>query len=87
MTGKIDTAAFNQELDRRLDEVIAWVITECPSENITVTYADFAQARNYFHQVASGNLTASNPSSAAESEPEPEEGGPQYINDNPAPWP
>lgn len=83
MTGKLDTTAFGMELDKRLDEVIAWAVKECPTENANLAYADFAKVREDFHQLATGAITANNPLSNAE----PEDGGAQYINDNPAPWP
>lgn len=83
MTGKLDQTAFGMELDRKLDEVIAWAVKECPIVEANLAYADFAKVRIDFHQVATGEVKANNPLSDAE----PEDGGPQYINDNPAPWP
>ena len=83
MTGKLDQTAFGMELDKKLDEVIAWAVKECPIKEANLAYADFAKVRTDFHQVATGEVKANNPLSDAE----PEDGGPQYINDNPAPWP
>lgn len=83
MTGKLDKTTFGMELDRRLDEVIAWAVKECPEQSANLAYADFEKIRTDFHQLATGEIKADNPLSDAE----PDEGGPQYINDNPAPWP
>lgn len=83
MMERLDKTAFGIELDRRLDEVIAWAVKECPSADANLSYADFAKLRLDFHQLAMGEVKANNPLSHAE----PEDGGPQYINDNPAPWP
>lgn len=83
MTEKLDQTAFGRELDLRLDEIIAWVVKECPLSNANLAYADFKKVRNEFRQLAMGELTVDNPASDAE----PEAGGAQYINDNPAPWP
>lgn len=82
MTENIDTSPFCQELDKRLDEVIAWAVMQCPLKESNLAYADFEKVRFDFQQVALGKKK-----SYQEGEPEPERGGPQYINDNPAPWP
>lgn len=83
MTAKQDKSAFITELDRRLDEVIAWAVKECPVQQANLAYRDFEKLRVEFRQLATGETKANNPLNDAE----PEEGGPQYINDNPAPWP
>lgn len=83
MTAKFDKTTYKTELDKRLDEIIAWAVKECPIKNAHLSYADFAKARDEFHQIATGELKTNNPLH----NPEPEEGGAQYINDNPAPWP
>ena len=82
MTEKIDINLFSRELDKRLDEVIAWAVMTCPLSEINLAYADFEKIRSDFQQVALGQAK-----SHQQEEPEPEDGGPQYVNDNPAPWP
>lgn len=83
MREKFDEMTFSVELEKRLDEIIAWIIKECPLTDANLDYGDFAKVREDFRKVASGELKSDNQLSNAE----PEDGGPQYINDNPAPWP
>lgn len=82
MNKDLDKTTFGMELDRRLDEVIAWAVLECPNKDACPRYADFEMVRREFHRVASGDAAQH-----AQPAAEPEDGGPQYINDNPAPWP
>lgn len=82
MTENIDHAAFSSELDKRLDEVIAWAVLTCPVKEANLAYADFEKIRSDFRQIALGKAKSHH-----REKPEPEDGGPQYINDNPAPWP
>ncbi len=82
-TATLDKTTFGMELDKRLDEVIAWAVKECPDKNASPRYADFEQVRKQFHHIATGEIKSLSSQAAAE----PEDGGPQYINDNPAPWP
>jgi hypothetical protein len=82
MTEKIDTEQFSQELNKRLDEVIAWAVMTCPLNEINLAYADFEKVRSDFQQVALGQAKPHKQEAS-----EPEDGGPQYVNDNPTPWP
>jgi len=81
MTDMHDKTEFSMALDQKLDELIAWSINNTPSEDANLRFSDFTHLRKEFHKLATGNRLATDP------EPEPEEGGAQYINDNPAPWP
>jgi hypothetical protein len=72
---------FQCELDRRLDELIAWAIASLPEKSSVLTAADFTDIRNSFYKA----LTISDDPFSRE--PEPSEGGAQYVNVSPAPWP
>jgi hypothetical protein len=76
-----DKTEFSMALDQKLDELIAWSIKNTSAKDADLRFSDFTRLRKEFHKLATGNLHATEP------EPEPEEGGAQYINDNPAPWP
>jgi len=72
---------FAADLEQRLDTVIAWAAENSPQRRSSLAVEDFSEVREKFLQVA---LNLENP---LDTEPEPEDGGEQYINDNPAPWP
>jgi len=80
MTDKTQDAIFAREVERRMDELISWSIANAPHKSVQLTPKDFKNVRQEFCRIATCN-------SQLLSEPEPEEGGSQYINDNPAPWP
>lgn len=83
----IDTEAamsqmsFEQEFDQRLDELCVWAKTSAPdnfSPHFAENLAELAmKLRNLVqHQ---GDIF--------KAQPEPEQGGPQYVNVTAAPWP
>lgn len=95
MSEHLDRSEYCSELNRKLDEVIAWAVLNCPINGKNLAYADFEKVITEFRKVATeeselqhmGNQTQSQSQGQNQNQPEPEEGGPQYINDNPAPWP
>lgn len=74
-------AIFARDVQRRTDELIDWILAHSPDEKRHLNHADFEEARQALFSVAVGDTILQR------IEPEPEEGGAQYINDNPAPWP
>ena len=74
-------AIFAREVQRKLDELIDWIVANAPDKNNALSRKDFFEARQIICKIASGNINIQH------IEPEPEAGGAQYINDNPAPWP
>lgn len=78
MSSSKDASRFSHELNAKLDEIIQWVVDNSPATDTTVSTKDFIKIREKFLRTANGR-----PQQALE----PEEGGPQYISDNPAPWP
>lgn len=80
MSDKTQDAIFTREVERRIDDLISWVVTNVPHKAISISPRDFNDLRQQFCKLANCNAELL-------SQPEPEDGGPQYINDNPAPWP
>lgn len=74
-------AIFTRELQRRLDELINWIVESAPDKTTALAKKDFAEVRQSVLYIASCGVDVQ------VIEPEPEAGGAQYINDNPAPWP
>ena len=74
-------AIFAREVQRRLDELIGWIVENTPDKKRMLSRGDFLEGRKSIWRIASGDT------SLEHIEPEPAEGGAQYINDNPAPWP
>jgi hypothetical protein len=71
---------FEMEMNAKLNQLIDWAIEHSPKDTHHLSYSDFAEVRDQFNKVACGLTPLKN-------EPEPEEGGAQYINVTPAPWP
>ena len=80
MTETTQDAIFAREVERRMDELIDWSIENAPHKAVHLTAKDFRNLRQEFCKIATCN-------SKLLSEPEPEDGGSQYIDDNPMPWP
>ncbi len=81
MSETTQNAIFAREVQRKLDDVIDWILENVPNKKTTLTRSDFLEARQSICSIASGITNLNH------IEPEPAEGGAQYINDNPAPWP
>ena len=73
--------SYAQQLEQQLDAIIDWSISNQPHKLSKLSRDDFNEVRSEFCRIAKGG------GSDLEQEPEPAEGGAQYINDNPAPWP
>lgn len=80
MTEAPEKVAFALEVNSRLNALIAWVIESSPNKDDHLCPADFTDVREIFCKIACGI-------DAQKVEPEPSEGGAQYINVTPAPWP
>lgn len=76
---------FISELWQRYEQLQAWAVENWPDQDNPLSSADFVESRKEI-------LGLRNPSQAPgharlENEPEPEQGGAQYVDLNPAPWP
>lgn len=78
---KPDRASYAQEIERRIDDLIRWAVESAPEDFDKLSVDDFSKVRRSFCAIAQGG---GNP---LEQEPEPEDGGAQYVSMNPAPWP
>lgn len=78
MSPSTDASTFIEELGIKLDELIQWSIENSPVQEKSLSRQDFSKIRASFISTAS---------ETNQQEQEPEDGGAQYINDNPAPWP
>ena len=72
---------FANELQRRFEELVHWAIDNWPDKSQPLTEADFAVSRKEMEKIS-----ARQPPSG-KGGPEPSEGGEQYVNMNPTPWP
>ena len=74
---------FIGELWQRFEQLQAWAVENWPDRENPLSSADFVESRKEI-------LGLRNPSQAPSrpvGEPEPEQGGAQYVDLNPAPWP
>jgi hypothetical protein len=80
MTEAPEKVAFALEVNARFNELVTWVIEHSPNKDSHLCDEDFADVRERFRKIACGI-------DAQKMEPEPSEGGAQYVNVTPAPWP
>jgi len=74
---------FISELWQRFEQLQAWAVENWPDKEHPLSSADFVESRKEI-------LGLRNPAPAPSGQPaarEPEQGGAQYIDLNPAPWP
>lgn len=86
MDAKEQIDDFRNDLVRRFDELVHWAIDNWPDRSRPLTAVDFIEMRNQMTVMGARPGEAGHP----ESEPpkqEPSEGGPQYVQVTPAPWP
>jgi len=72
---------FIDELWRRYEEVQQWAIENWPDRERPLSASDFVAARKEILALGTAG------SGARQRTPEPAEGGPQYVDVTPAPWP
>lgn len=84
MASEHDTAHFAAELTQRLDALIEWAIQHWPEKNQPLTAQDFLATQREIALLLGARLHAQPPSNAG---PAPADGGAQYVNVAPAPWP
>lgn len=80
MTQAPDKVAFAIEVNGKFNELVVWVLDHSPDRERHLSGEDFAELRESFRRIACGI-------DAQAMEPEPSEGGAQYVNVTPAPWP
>ena len=81
MSEKAQEAIFAREVQRRIDDLVDWIVASSPDKKRNLSREDFQSIKKTLCSLAAGDTNLQL------LEPEPEQGGAQYINDNPAPWP
>ena len=76
---------FIAELWRRFETLQEWAVSHWPDQQHPLSSADFVEARKEILSLRSPAGSLSQP--AQQNEAEPEQGGAQYIDVTPAPWP
>ncbi len=74
---------FVNEVWQRFEEVQDWAIANWPNPEHPLSTSDFVEARKEI--LALGQARHARPSQSGE--PEPEQGGAQYVDVTPSPWP
>jgi len=77
--------AFVAELWRRFESLQEWAVSHWPDQQHPLSSADFVEARKEILSLRSPAGSLSQPSQ--QNEAEPEQGGAQYLDVTPAPWP
>lgn len=80
MTEAPEKVAFAIEVNQRFNDLVAWVAEHASTEGVTLEGDEFAAVREEFCRIACGIHGQA-------VEPEPSEGGAQYVSVTPAPWP
>lgn len=76
---------FVAELWRRFEALQEWAVSHWPDQQHPLSSADFVEARKEILSLRSPAGSLKQPSQQGEAEPE--DGGPQYRDVTPAPWP
>ena len=76
---------FIAELWRRFEALQEWAVTHWPDQQHPLSSADFVESRKEILSLRSPAGSLSQP--AQQNEAEPEQGGAQYVDVTPAPWP
>ena len=76
---------FVAELWRRFETLQEWAVTHWPDQQNPLSSADFVESRKEILSLRSPAGSLSQP--AQQNEAEPEQGGAQYVDVTPAPWP
>jgi hypothetical protein len=77
--------AFIAELWRRFETLQEWAVSHWPDQQNPLSSADFVEARKEILSLRSPAGSLNQP--AQQNAAEPEQGGAQYLDVTPAPWP
>ena len=78
---------FIAELWRRFEALQEWAVSHWPDQEHPLSSADFVVARKEILSLRSPAGSLNQPAARNGQEPEPEQGGAQYVDVTPAPWP
>ena len=76
---------FIAELWRRFEALQEWAVSHWPDQQHPLSSADFVETRKEILSLRSPAGSLNQPSQ--QDEAEPEQGGAQYVDVTPAPWP
>jgi hypothetical protein len=76
---------FVAELWRRFEALQEWAVSHWPDQHNPLSSADFVEARKEILSLRSPAGSLNQP--VQRNEAEPEQGGAQYVDVTPAPWP
>ena len=76
---------FIAELWRRFEALQEWAVSHWPDQRHPLSSADFVESRKEILSLRSPAGSLNQP--AQRNEVEPEQGGAQYVDVTPAPWP
>ncbi|MCM2568229.1 MULTISPECIES: hypothetical protein [Janthinobacterium] len=76
---------FIAELWRRFETLQEWAVSHWPDQEHPLSSADFVEARKEILSLRSPAGSLNQP--VQQNEAEPEQGGAQYVDVTPAPWP
>ena len=78
---------FIAELWRRFETLQEWAVSHWPDQQHPLSSADFVEARKEILSLRSPAGSLNQPAMRDAAEPAPEQGGAQYLDVSPAPWP
>lgn len=78
---------FIAELWRRFETLQEWAVSHWPDQQHPLSSADFVEARKEILSLRSPVGSLNQPAMRDAAEPAPEQGGAQYLDVTPAPWP
>lgn len=84
MTSQTECDQFADEFNRRFEELVSWAIHHWPEKNQPLQPGDFSASQREIALLLGARLHAGTPPDVG---PPPSDGGEQYVNVNPAPWP
>jgi endo-1,4-beta-mannosidase len=82
MTNSEQKNQFQEEFVRRFNEFARWAIDNRPDKNHPLDLSDFREFRMEMEKIVTGLDDSHHRKSA-----EPEQGGEQYVQITPTPWP
>ena len=78
---------FIAELWRRFETLQEWAVSHWPDQQHPLSSADFVESRKEILSLRSPVGPLNQPAARDAAEPAPEQGGAQYLDVTPAPWP
>jgi hypothetical protein len=78
---------FITELWRRFETLQEWAVSHWPDQQHPLSSADFVESRKEILSLRSPAGPLNQPAARDAAEPPPEQGGAQYLDVTPAPWP